>query len=159
MELGKSSHGTIRPNNYLDDCLGRKHFPYSKGNMRTPQPSVWEPISIPSSWFNVGNKPPSSAGVNVSRDGTVCIWREEAEKKGFLLILILLGLMGVSKVFLSKIMIIGAGLVAQQLSLHLPLHQPGLRQFGSLVGTYALLIKPCCGRCPTHRVEEDRHGD
>ena len=35
--------------------------------------------------------------------------------------------------------------------------QPGVRRFGSWVRTYALLVKPCCGRHPTYKVEEDGH--
>ena len=31
-------------------------------------------------------------------------------------------------------------------------------QFGSQVWTYAPLIKPCCGRHPTYKVEKDGHG-
>ena len=37
------------------------------------------------------------------------------------------------------------------------LQQPRVRQFGSWVLTYALLVKPCCGRRPTYKVEEDGH--
>ena len=50
---------------------------------------------------------------------------------------------------------LGAGLVAQRLSLHVLLRQPGVHQFGSLVQTYILLGKPPCGRRPTYKVEED----
>ena len=32
-----------------------------------------------------------------------------------------------------------------------------VHRFGSWVWTYAPLIKPCCGRRPTHKVEEDGH--
>ena len=34
--------------------------------------------------------------------------------------------------------------------------------WGSLVGNLGVdvapLVKPCCGRCPTYKVEEDGHG-
>ena len=33
----------------------------------------------------------------------------------------------------------------------------GLR-FGSWVWTYAPLAKPCCGKRPTYKMEEDGHG-
>ena len=39
-----------------------------------------------------------------------------------------------------------------------PLQWPSVHQFGSQVWTYAPLVKPCCGRCPTNKVEEDGHG-
>ena len=44
------------------------------------------------------------------------------------------------------------------LSSHVPLQWPGVHWFGSWVWTYAPLVKPCCGRCPTYKVEEDGHG-
>ena len=34
---------------------------------------------------------------------------------------------------------------------------PGPPQFESWVWIYTLLIKPCCGRCPTYKIEEDWH--
>ena len=40
---------------------------------------------------------------------------------------------------------VGAGLVAQQLSSHVPLRQPGVHWFGSQVWTYILLGKPVVG--------------
>ena len=57
-----------------------------------------------------------------------------------------------------KVVRIGAGLVVQPLSSHvllrlargLPVRIPGVDM--------ALLGKPCCGRRPTHKVEEDRRG-
>ena len=52
----------------------------------------------------------------------------------------------------------GAGLVTQWLSLHVPLQWPGVHWFRSRVWTYAPLGKPCCGRHPTYKVEEDGHG-
>ena len=27
-----------------------------------------------------------------------------------------------------------------------------------VVDLYTLLVKPCCGRCPTYKVEKDGHG-
>ena len=51
----------------------------------------------------------------------------------------------------------GAGLVAQQLSVHVPLQQPGVPWFGSQAWTCTPLVKPCCGRRPTYKVEEDGH--
>ena len=54
--------------------------------------------------------------------------------------------------------ILGLGLVAQQLNSHAPLWQPVVHRFRSWVRTCALLIKPCCGRHPTYKVEEDGHG-
>ena len=52
----------------------------------------------------------------------------------------------------------GAGLVAQRLSAHILLCRPGIRRFGFWVWTFAPLVKSCCGRCPTYKVEEDGHG-
>ena len=43
---------------------------------------------------------------------------------------------------------IGAGLVVQQLRLHVPLHWPKVSWFRSQVQTYTLLGKPCCGGVP-----------
>ena len=34
----------------------------------------------------------------------------------------------------------------------------GVCQFRSRGRTYTLLVKPCCGRHPTHKVEENGHG-
>ena len=51
----------------------------------------------------------------------------------------------------------GAGPVAQQLSSRAPLGWHGVRRFGSWARTYAPLIKPCCGRHPTYKSEEDGH--
>ena len=58
----------------------------------------------------------------------------------------------------SQKRILGASLVAQWLSAHILL----LAAQGSLVRILgmdmALLGKPCSGRCPTYKVEEDGHG-
>ena len=59
--------------------------------------------------------------------------------------------------FIKKLKSFGASPVAQQLSLHVPLRQPRVCWFRSWVRAYALLVKPCCGRHPTHKVEEDGH--
>ena len=48
--------------------------------------------------------------------------------------------------------------MVQQLSTHILLRRPGVRQFGSWAQTYAPLVKPCCGRLATCKVEEDGHG-
>ena len=53
---------------------------------------------------------------------------------------------------------LGVGPVAQWLSSHILLQWPRVRHFGSQVWTYALLVNPRCGRCPTYQVEEDGHG-
>ena len=50
------------------------------------------------------------------------------------------------------------GQVVQWLSSHILLKWPRVCQFRSQVWTYALLVRPCCGRRPTYKVEEDRHG-
>ena len=52
----------------------------------------------------------------------------------------------------------GAGPVVQQSSSHVLLRRPRVCRLGSPVQTYALPIKPYCGRCPTYKVEEDGHG-
>ena len=51
----------------------------------------------------------------------------------------------------AKYLLVGAGLVAQRLSLHVLLWWSRVRWFGSRVWTYTSLVKPCCGRCPTYR--------
>ena len=51
----------------------------------------------------------------------------------------------------------GAGPVKQWLSSHIPLQQPRVPWFGSQVQTWHHLAKPCCGRHPTYKVEEDGH--
>ena len=53
---------------------------------------------------------------------------------------------------------IGASPVAYWLSSPAPLQWPRVHTFGSLVWTYALLIKLCCDMNPTYKVEEDVHG-
>ena len=54
-----------------------------------------------------------------------------------------------------------AGPVAQWLSEHLPLQRPRVRRFGPRVRTpgsdMAPRGKPCCGRHPAYKVEEDGH--
>ena len=52
----------------------------------------------------------------------------------------------------------GASLVAQRLSWHILLRWPGVCWLGSWVQIYSQLVKPCCGKCPTYKVEEDGHG-
>ena len=52
----------------------------------------------------------------------------------------------------------GASPVAPQLSVHVPLQWPGVYHFRSWVWTYAPLVRPCCGRHPTYKAEEDGHG-
>ena len=51
----------------------------------------------------------------------------------------------------------GAGPVAQWLSSCTLLWRPGVRWFRSQVWTHTPLIKPCCGRHPTYKLEEDGH--
>ena len=48
--------------------------------------------------------------------------------------------------------------MAQQLSSHAPLVQPGVLSFRSWAWTYPPLIKPCCDRLPTYEIEEEGHG-
>ena len=48
-----------------------------------------------------------------------------------------------------------AGPVAQRLSAHVLLWRPGVRILGADI---APLGKPCSGRRPTYKVEEDGHG-
>ena len=55
-------------------------------------------------------------------------------------------------------MLIWAGPVVQRLSSQVPLRQPGVHWFRPRVWTYTLLIKPCCGRRSTYKIEEDGHG-
>ena len=50
------------------------------------------------------------------------------------------------------------GGTAQRLSLHAPLKRPRVGWFRSWVLNYPPLVKPCCGRRPTYKVEEDGHG-
>ena len=54
----------------------------------------------------------------------------------------------------------GAGPVVQQLSLHLwLLSSPGFSGLDPRCGHgIAWQKKPCCGRCPTYKIEEDGHG-
>ena len=56
------------------------------------------------------------------------------------------------------LLVIEAGPVAHWLSSHIQFWWPGVRWFGSLVRDYAPLVKPCCGRRRTYKVEEDGHG-
>ena len=60
--------------------------------------------------------------------------------------------------FCFKKVTLRAGPMAQRLSLHVPLWRHGVCWFRSRVQTYATLVKPCCGRRPTYKVEEDGHG-
>ena len=60
----------------------------------------------------------------------------------------------ISGIFNFKIGLMGAGLVVQCLSAHIPLCL--LVQI--LGADMAPLGKPCCGRRPTYKVEEDGHG-
>ena len=48
--------------------------------------------------------------------------------------------------------------MAQQLSSLVLPRWLWVHRFGSQVRTYALLDKPCCGRHPTYKVEENGHG-
>ena len=48
----------------------------------------------------------------------------------------------------------GASLVAQWLSSHIPLCRLGC-WFRSQEWTYTSCIKPCCGKCPIYKIEED----
>ena len=53
----------------------------------------------------------------------------------------------------------GAGLVVQRLRLCTPLGQPRRGSPVQIPGTHLqLLIKSCCGRHPTYKIEEDGHG-
>ena len=52
----------------------------------------------------------------------------------------------------------GACPVAQQVSLHIPLWWPRGSPVWILGVDMAPLGKPCCGRRPTYKVEEDGHG-
>ena len=48
--------------------------------------------------------------------------------------------------------------MAQQLSVHVPLlGGPGLASFNPGCGHGTARQKPCCGRCPKYKVEEDEH--
>ena len=57
----------------------------------------------------------------------------------------------------SKHQTLGTRPVAQLLSSHVPLWWPRVCRFGPRVWTYAPLVKLCCGRRPTYKVEEDAH--
>ena len=57
----------------------------------------------------------------------------------------------------QQLVLEGAGPAAQRLSLQFLLRQPRVCGFGSWVWTYAPLVKPCCGRHPTYKAEEDGH--
>ena len=53
----------------------------------------------------------------------------------------------------------GAGLVVQQLSSHVPLLGAlGFAGSDPRRGRGTTWQKPCCGRCPTYKIEEDGHG-
>ena len=58
----------------------------------------------------------------------------------------------------QKLPTVRASPMAQHLGLHTLVWRPWAHQFGSWAWTYVLLIKPCCGRCPTYKIEEDGHG-
>ena len=62
------------------------------------------------------------------------------------------------KLRLKKPKVVGAGPVAQRLSAHVPLlGGPGFA--GSDPGCgHGTAWQPCCGRRPTHKLEEDGHG-
>ena len=54
---------------------------------------------------------------------------------------------------------VGAGPVAQQLSADVPLLSgPGFAGSDPGYGHGTAWQKPCCGRRPTYKVEEDEHG-
>ena len=58
----------------------------------------------------------------------------------------------------DKMAALGASQVVQWLSLHFPLQRPRVHSFRCHVWTCALLVKTCCDRHPTYKVEEDGHG-
>ena len=59
----------------------------------------------------------------------------------------------------SKILYGGAGPVVQRLSTHVPLlGSPGFTGSDPRHGHGTAWQKPCCGRRPTYKVEEDGHG-
>ena len=93
----------------------------------------------------------------VQQLGQRCRTRKWKKKKPGLLIL---GpeMFGSHIVFL-KIVLLGAGRVAQWLSSCVPLlGGPGLPVQIPGANMAPLGKKPCCGRRPTHKVEADRHG-
>ena len=58
-----------------------------------------------------------------------------------------------------KLVVCGAGLVAQQLSSHvLLLGGPGFARSDPGCGHDTIWQKPCCGRRPMYKAEEDGHG-
>ena len=59
--------------------------------------------------------------------------------------------------FHKKIKRVGAGPVAQWLSSHVLPWRPWVCWVGSQAWTYPPLVKPCCGRRPTYKLEEDVH--
>ena len=59
---------------------------------------------------------------------------------------------------LSRIQEHGAGPMAKSLSLCALLQRPRVSLVRILGVDMAPLGKPCCGRCPTYKVEEDGHG-
>ena len=64
-----------------------------------------------------------------------------------------------SFICISKHVSLGAGPVAQRLSSHVLLQQPAQGSPVQIPGAdMTPLGKPCCGRHPTYKVEEDGHG-
>ena len=60
---------------------------------------------------------------------------------------------------LLKTLLLGAGSVVQRLSSHIPLlGSPGFTSLDPGCRHGTTWQKPCCGRCPTYKVEEDGHG-
>ena len=59
----------------------------------------------------------------------------------------------------SRFYMLEAGLVAQWLSAHVSLlGGPGLASLDAGCGHGTVWQKPCCGRRPTYKVEDDGHG-
>ena len=85
------------------------------------------------------------------------IFNEHGEA-GYFILYNLQSTFQISEKVLDRKLRLGAGPAVQRLSAHVLLQRPGVGGFASPVQTYALLIKPCHGRRPTYKVEEDRHG-